>query len=681
MNNFYENIKNPIDDEKVLDRIIEIYSSGEPFYRQLSKTYEKKYKKGEYFQSYSDSFYAMLFNKWKNRITQMPKEEFCLLYQNNVYGEDFIKLRRYLKTVADVKTKEEADKIMYGSKNDKELENAMDKYRYTAFGEGTGWNHIKSKYVTAYKDISQKVEHRLYLNLESVDIHLVAKRFIEKCDEKSLPYYFKFSPYADRDDTFVIYSSTENLKEYISILKEIEKEYPDMLSLKNPPPLLTGKIDSFIGYGSEPLKSGQESFNSVRTKHIEDCLKKIVYSYIRSHKNDVVYSNYVKTKITLLEHLAIYAALAERKKLLSHYERCEKIDMEEARDKNIPYDYRSTIKRLGFQKQDLNDPKFLDSCRKMFEREIQKYIDNPNQTKDPIPLIGNEKLYNYDFLNIMKKLLIPIKDLYPNCKKNIQKTIKDTSKDYGIDKDNYAFDTDKKEKIFEYYKTDVNEKPIYNEPRNNENIISAESLLNKLSYLYSKNEKMIIPGGYKISAYTYIKDIVIPLMPKNGIINLRNGSTLSIEEFIKKHVIQECQTRYDGDLAKYMVNNTVMNNGTIHIKHNNKSIVINPSQITNYIDKTLLSRQINTKFGTMTAKKYIEEIYSQFIPEDGIIYLKNGLEITVQKYIEDFLIQYINNFNGDIAQFLTRTINNNNGSFTPLAISNTLNNDNLNKHR
>ena len=38
---------------------------------------------------------------------------------------------------------------------------------------------------------------------------------VELCDEHHLPYYFKFDQFANRDDTIVIYSSTENLTKYV----------------------------------------------------------------------------------------------------------------------------------------------------------------------------------------------------------------------------------------------------------------------------------------------------------------------------------------------------------------------------------------------------------------------------------------------------------------------------------
>ena len=137
---------------------------------------------------------------------------------NNIVKEWDLKMRNYLRNVPDVFTMKEADEIFCGSKDDKELENALEKYSWKSFGSGSGWVHVCSRYLTAKKDQYPNIEHRLYLNTESLDTYKMTTYLVEKCDEHHLPYYFKFDQYADRDDTIVIYSSTDNLPKYLEIL-------------------------------------------------------------------------------------------------------------------------------------------------------------------------------------------------------------------------------------------------------------------------------------------------------------------------------------------------------------------------------------------------------------------------------------------------------------------------------
>lgn len=151
----YNQIHNPIDDISVIEKLINAYANNSKgfggYYDQLTKTVQKEHNKGQYYREDADRFYAMLFNKWKNSIVAMTKDEFVELYKQGSYGQDFIKMRNYLKNIPDVSTMKEADEIFYGSKGDKELEDALEKYSWKSFGGGSGWIHVCSRYLTAKK--------------------------------------------------------------------------------------------------------------------------------------------------------------------------------------------------------------------------------------------------------------------------------------------------------------------------------------------------------------------------------------------------------------------------------------------------------------------------------------------------------------------------------------------------
>lgn len=236
----YQQIKNPIDDPKVIEKLINTYANipngYDGYYTQLLSTVQKEHNNGQYYTADADKFYSMLFNKWKNNIIALNSEEFRKLYSQGSYGQDFIEMRNYLKSVPDVTTMNEADAILSGNTNNKDINNAIRKYSWKALGEDSDWIHVCSKYLTAQKENYPNVEHRLYLDTESLDTYKMAELFVEKCDQHKLPYYFKFDELANRDDTIVIYSSTENLTKYVEILKEIQKEHPELISrLKEPP--------------------------------------------------------------------------------------------------------------------------------------------------------------------------------------------------------------------------------------------------------------------------------------------------------------------------------------------------------------------------------------------------------------------------------------------------------------
>lgn len=117
---------------------------------------------------------------------------------------------------------------------------------------------------------------RLYINCNKQDLMQLAKLFVDKCDEREIPSYFKYcSNKSNRSDQMVIYSNLKELDDYIQILQEIGKENPEMIERCGQPPLLTGKIDKWIGIGDEPLISGS-SFTGERVDVIENVLKKVV---------------------------------------------------------------------------------------------------------------------------------------------------------------------------------------------------------------------------------------------------------------------------------------------------------------------------------------------------------------------------------------------------------------------
>jgi len=275
----YNYVQNPIDNPQVIEKLINAYANSSKgfggFYGQLTKTVEKVHNKGQYYVEDTDRFYSMMFNKWKNSIVAMTKDEFIELYKRGSYRQDFIKMRNYLRNVPDVSTMKEANDIFFSSKNDKELEDAL-----------------------------------------------------EKCDEHHLPYYFKFDQYANRDDTIVIYSSTANLTKYVEILQEIKREHPELVSRAKEPPVLTGQIDGWIGYGSEPSKTPDgknHSFNEVRSNAIEPAIAQTTKKWIMDHRSMQI--TYQDQKVNFQDYIAMKSTeslIADLERRFTYYEENDK---------------------------------------------------------------------------------------------------------------------------------------------------------------------------------------------------------------------------------------------------------------------------------------------------------------------------------------------------------------------
>lgn len=680
----YDQIRNPIDDPNVIEKLINVYANSSKgfggYYGQLTKTVQKEHNKGQYYCEDADKFYAMLFNKWKNSIVSMTRDEFVELYKQGSYGQDFIKMRNYLKDIPDVSTMKEADEIFYGSKDDKELENALEKYSWKSFGSDSGWIHICSRYLTAKKDQYPSIEHRLYLDTESLDTYKMTTYLVEKCDEHHLPYYFKFDQYADRDDTIVIYSSTENLTKYVEILQEIKEEHPELISRTKEPPVLTGKIDGWIGYGSEPATSpdgGRHSFNEIRAKVLENSIEKVTKQWIMNNRNQQII--YQGQNLSYQDYIAIKSTeklIADLEKRFLYYEEEEK---KVAQSKGTSYNPVAVNDRLGYTLQDVRSQQFRQNIYRVLSAKMTNSLSRvcSGGYKDMDAIIMNVRngkqitFSGYDLETIIQQLSLNISKNDLDFVKSVQTEIKSCAQKNGIDPNKFCFDITAKNKftnITNRNKIDEGfveklgiSKPISeNIDIDNLNIQTITEFLN----LSLMNRKMKLPNGIEISAKQYIQEIVYPYLPENGLVILSNWSILPVKQFVEECVMFECQEKYDGDFPRYMAEKTRNNLGVVSLDYGNENYEINPVEITNYIGSELLERRIKLHNGIdISARQYIQEVFVPYIPSNGRVILSNGIDISVLQYIEEVLLwEAQEKYNGDIAQILYYTTRNNKGT-------------------
>lgn len=689
----YNQIHNPIDDISVIEKLINAYANNSKgfggYYGQLTKTVQKEHNKGQYYREDADRFYAMLFNKWKNSIVAMTKDEFVELYKQGSYGQDFIKMRNYLKNIPDVSAMKEADEIFYGSKGDKELEDALEKYSWKSFGGGSGWIHVCSRYLTAKKDQYPNVEHRLYLDTESLDTYKMTTYLVEKCDEHNLPYYFKFDQYADRDDTIVIYSSTENLTKYVEILQEIKREHPELVSRAKEPPVLTGKIDGWIGYGSEPAKTpdGQRhSFNEIRAKVLESSIGKVTKQWIMNHRNQQI--TYQGQKMLFQE----YIAMKSTEKLIADLERrylsYEENDKKVAQRNGTKYNPTTVNDRLGYTLQDVRSPRFKQNIYRVLRDKmissLPQVCNGSYKDMDAINMnVRNGKqitFSGYDLETIIQQLSVNISKNDPNFISSVQAEIKNNAKQYGIDSEKFCFDTKAREtmrtmtaqreaqkqqqarQVETKIKQPQNDKAVSTKSidMNSLNVQTLPEIINPALM----ERKMKLPNGAEISARQYIQEIVCPQLPKNGIVILDNGAVLPVKQFIEEGVMFECQEKYNGDFPRYMAERTRNNLGVVSIENGDEKYEINPVEITEFINPTLLEKKVKLPNGVeISARQYIQEVYAPHIPANGRVTLSNGVDISVKQYIEEELLwKDQEKYNGDISQILYNATRNNTGT-------------------
>ena len=496
---------------------------------------------------------------------------------------------------------------------------------------------------------------------------------------------------ANRDDTIVIYSSTESLIKYIEILQEIKREHPELISRTKEPPVLTGKIDGWIGYGSEPEKTpdGQRhSFNEIRAKVLESSIDKLMKQWIMNHRNKQI--TYQGKKLSFQD----YIAMKSTEKLIANLERrflyLEENDKKVAKKNGTVYTPSTVIDRLGYTLEDVRSSQFKQNIYRVLKSHMDTALPKLcNGSRDDVDKIeinvknGKQITFGgYDLETVIQKLAVNISKNDSNFIKSVQTEIKNNAKQYGIDSEKFCFDTKAREKIrtiTEPQETPNQQQVQQVEPKNKQqqeykvatskpidmSSLDVQSLPQMINSTLMER-KMKLPNGDETSAKKYIQEIVYPQLPKSGIVILDNGAVVPVKQFIEECVMSECQEKYNGDFLRYMAERTRNNLGVVSIENGDEKFEINPVEITEFINPDLLEKRVKLPNGIeVSARQYIQEIYAPHIPANGRVILSNGVEISVKQYIEEeLLLEGQEKYNGDISQILYNTTRNNTGIIT-----------------
>ena len=427
LSDLYGKIKNPLDDLNIIKELINIYAEGKSFYSSLIMRGPKK-EYGYFDIKESDIFYVKIFNEWKNNILNISKERYTKLYREGIIGDDFKKLYYYLRSLPELKTKKEVFEVMHGNYQDNELKNAFERYNWQ-IGEETFWMHVCSKYVSFNKDEYPDVKHRLYLNIPSRFIHEFSNYFVDKCQSKNIKYYFKFNERSKRGDSFVIYSSNEDLIKYIQILYEIEREHPALISNFKTPPILTGRINNWIGYGTNPprKKNGRsQSFNALRSEHLEKTIGDTITDWVSKNRFKTFnYNGKVYSVESFIKENIYYSMMKDMASLVQNKKYNREV---------LGYNLKD-LKNINFQRYVYNE------INSNFDELFNEYVNNRNG-KYRFIKCGKQN-FRLSALNI-KEVIFKNMDFIiqnnPELLTNVQNNIKKSSKEYHIDPDNYAFD-------------------------------------------------------------------------------------------------------------------------------------------------------------------------------------------------------------------------------------------------
>lgn len=639
----YEKIENPLNDDEVIKKLIEGYSDElgtKQYYKKLTEVYhdQKKYKGIN--MDDKDRLVSQIFNEWKNDITKNISDEDIKSYNN----QDFVRLRECIKNIPDIKDFKENSKVFNRltklDKLDKDSKKTKltDIYEdYAPFFHGSTWTYISHNSINPSKYKKIIVDHRLYLNTENIDTYKVMELFRNKCKERELDYHFKFSDRGDRDDTIVIYSDDRKLSKYLEILEEIKKEEPEIVKRAQTPPMLTGKIDGWIGYGSEPSldENGKntKSFNSSRSGIIQNAISKETIKWLRENKE------LTKEDTGLNEYLT--------KQIF------DKIKEFNIDDINIEVDSEMIQRAFRpFSKQILKkDPSFLGKVREAIKEEgLANGIDsekfcfdidkrdqlfNEDKTNEILKTIDpeflNKKikfagfLKGYDEIEYERYIRAVVIEL-PKDKNIIMKDGRQlTPKEFienEIPKLEQKYNINIKKLLEENIiieKEEVNKNRNANKPKNiNNNYKYTNTKLDNSNFNNKKeingelfeninpavlSQKVKIGSGKEITYEEYLKKYVIFKIPKGEKVKLKNGIEIPKKQYIEEVLLKE-KENYGLDVD-FMLEKTLEE----YIREENNNKVINNTQ--NNIDlkrrENTETKIINDRFKENTKEEPVEK--------------------------------------------------------------------------
>lgn len=374
----YNTIKNPLDDEDVLKKIANAYvDSVKDYLPNMQYNLMRSADKMAYFKPAPvdiDRFYSLVFNMWKKGIINLPSDKMDELFKNHEIEADFLDLRFFLIAAPNLTTKEEIDHFFSNEEISEERRKALARYRWDRFARFNYETQICSRGIHFEGDFTD-ISHALSINAEAMDTYFFATRFIEECESEGLIYYFTFDKNGDDDSTIVIYSSTELLERYIGVLKRMEEKYPNLFERITTPPILSGKIDEKIGYGTFPSwnlheRTPEDSiiddvyYYEMRSVILDEVCEEESIKWILKNKDRKINS------MPLIEAFAFICTLEFLESLKKRAEEEEKKEISAAREQKRRAQIENVIKELGYSKKEVASPAFQSP---IYET-IRKYI-------------------------------------------------------------------------------------------------------------------------------------------------------------------------------------------------------------------------------------------------------------------------------------------------------------------
>lgn len=436
----YDEINNSLTDDAIA-YLVERFSIKENLYHSLTRKYSSNKKSiDEQSIEPNDDLFSFLFYLWRKNVLSLSEGTIRKYINIGIVDNDYFELTNQLNDIKQIKTKDEFYNLL---KNNK----LMYKYGWQSIGNNSSWTHIDSSLLNAWKgEQNYKIEHRLYLNCNCSAVEKIVEQFVRTCSIRNLPFYLKYKTNENRDDTIVIYTNTKNLSDHIEVLKYI-RIYNKEFFKENvfTPPLLSGNIEGWLGYGSENKDYKKVSFNDIRTRIIANAIDDAVSEWTYENRGQII--KFKDTDVHYFEYLAINLA----NKTLKKYNYLYSKYVEENKEDEFINDY-------GITKFDLQSDVFKQDMINHINEKIVFCIINKYQKEKIEDIIiktkNNKKIIisDSDIKNIIRGGSYELLKHYPEFMILIKNNIAKEARKYNVDMENFCFDTRVKDLMFDYQK-------------------------------------------------------------------------------------------------------------------------------------------------------------------------------------------------------------------------------------
>lgn len=365
---FYEQVDDPLTTDSLKD-IMKIYADGAPkIYGCLSKVNAENKNFSPNMED-EKTFRESLYADWVDSLRNMTKDDV------QKRGRDFYLMGRYIMNHLDIKTRQE----LVNSINAEQNVSPPLKESLSDLIESECYDHASKIGWDFARNCKIKPKHRPYMNIPQDEIYKFAQLVKNGCDEVGVNYDFKLEDNEPRTDSFMMYLTDEMLTPTVKVLKEIEIRHPDIIKKMGKPPVLSGKINSWLGYGSEP-EDGKNSFNEKRADIIQKVVDMHIVEYATKHGHDATSMEYNGKKLNLNQYIAIQETNEYMRILANDFKRAERrneIQGQKKKDVKDELGYGKEHLRVGSSLYNmlLN---FYARRRETDDGEAAKYLSNKN---------------------------------------------------------------------------------------------------------------------------------------------------------------------------------------------------------------------------------------------------------------------------------------------------------------